>query len=586
MAKYTPRLTAPSTTDKNYIHYTKGGYNYCIEIKNGSCLPNCFRKDTKFITDKGVKTLEECVGQDINVLNIDGEWKPATVKYFGKNQLVRIKFSNGKEFYTTPNHRWFVVKKSRYKDNRYEKMIETTTDGLKASHNYHIPYVQRAYTDEIKYSDEGVRHGFIFGDGSLTGNYSSRAAICGNKKNFMLPFFKDAKLHYDSNGTIETNGMYSASYKQLPDIDTCSDEYLMGFLMGYLASDGCVTDADCRISCINKDVLIVIKDICARLKIRTFDIRSETRDIQIGEYFYKNHTLYHLAFAVGCISPAMILNPIHREKLFSKNRKDIKYCYPVEIEYTGIIDDVYCVVEPETHTMVLDGNILTGQCVGYSWGRWREILGKKPNLSLRNAENWYGYTEDGYKRGKTPKLGAVICWSKGQVGVGGDGAGHVAIVEQIKPNGTIVTSESCYGGARWRQKEYKAPDYILGSKYKFQGFIYLPIDYDVEEEKKTTTSSIASTTSTNKATIKKKATNYAKSKLSSLIGAYITTNNLNIRNGAGTNHTVMVTIPKGTKVKCYGYYTSVSNVKWLYIEFTYKGVIYDGFASSQYLKKQ
>lgn len=215
-------------------------------------------------------------------------------------------------------------------------------------------------------------------------------------------------------------------------------------------------------------------------------------------------------------------------------------------------------------------------CVGYAWGRWREILGKKPNLSLKNAENWYGYTEDGYKRGKTPKLGAVICWSKGKAGVSSDGAGHVAIVEKIKSDGTIITSESCYGGARWRQKEYKAPNYVLSSKYSFQGFIYLPIDFDVEEEKKITTTA----TST-----KKKATNYAKSKLSSLKGTYITTNNLNIRNGAGINHAIMVTIPKGTKVKCYGYYTSVSNVKWLYVEFTYKGITYAGFASSEYLKK-
>ena len=232
---------------------------------------------------------------------------------------------------------------------------------------------------------------------------------------------------------------------------------------------------------------------------------------------------------------------------------------------------------------IKDGSCLSN-CVGYSWGRWREILGKKPNLSLRNAENWYGYTQDGYKRGKTPKLGAVICWSKGQVGVGNDGAGHVAIVEKIKPDGTIVTSESCYGGARWRQKEYKAPNYVLGSKYKFQGFIYLPIDFD-DEEKETSSTSTATTTLTSKVTIKKKATNYAKSHLSSLSGTYVTTNNLNIRNGAGTNHTIMVTIPKGTKVKCYGYYTSVSNVKWFYVEFTYKGVIYSGFASSQYLKK-
>ena len=41
--KYTPRLTAPSKSDKNFIHYSKGGYNSCIMIdkSTGSVLPNC-----------------------------------------------------------------------------------------------------------------------------------------------------------------------------------------------------------------------------------------------------------------------------------------------------------------------------------------------------------------------------------------------------------------------------------------------------------------------------------------------------------------------------------------------------------------
>ena len=95
----------------------------------------------------------------------------------------------------------------------------------------------------------------------------------------------------------------------------------------------------------------------------------------------------------------------------------------------------------------------------------------------------------------------------------------------------------------------------------------------------------APTEKTESKTTSKKATDSAKSFLKSLSGTYTTTANLNIRNGAGTNKGIMVTIPKGTKVKCYGYYTAVKNVKWLYVQFTYKNVQYTGFASSDYLKK-
>lgn len=124
-------------------------------------------------------------------------------------------------------------------------------------------------------------------------------------------------------------------------------------------------------------------------------------------------------------------------------------------------------------------------CVGYAWGRWREILGKKHSLSTRNAENWWGNTSDGYKRGQTPKVGAVMCWRKGKAGVSSDGAGHVAVVEKVNSDGSVTYSNSNYSGTRFYTKTLKAP-YKLGSAYTFQGFIYLPITF--EEEKKSTTS--------------------------------------------------------------------------------------------------
>ena len=124
----------------------------------------------------------------------------------------------------------------------------------------------------------------------------------------------------------------------------------------------------------------------------------------------------------------------------------------------------------------ISGNSCLPNCVGYAWGRWRELIGKMPNLSRNNAENWWGYTRDGYKRGQTAKLGAVACWSKGVVGNGYDGAGHVAIVEKIDANGTITCSNSDYGGRRFYLSTHKKPYAISG--FKFQGFIYCPTNFD------------------------------------------------------------------------------------------------------------
>ena len=141
----------------------------------------------------------------------------------------------------------------------------------------------------------------------------------------------------------------------------------------------------------------------------------------------------------------------------------------VKIEDLCYSDTVYCIEEPETHTMVLEGGILTGQCVGYAWGRFLEVMGGTTcNLSTANAGDWWGYTQDGYERGNTPRLGSVICWRRpGE-------AGHVAIVEQINADGSIVTSNSAYNSTRFYTQTLYPPAYTWSNLYILQGFIYNP----------------------------------------------------------------------------------------------------------------
>lgn len=77
---------------------------------------------------------------------------------------------------------------------------------------------------------------------------------------------------------------------------------------------------------------------------------------------------------------------------------------------------------------------------------------------------------------------------------------------------------------------------------------------------------------------KKKTSSYD----DSLAGTYkVTASSLNMRKGAGTSKDIITSIPKGKKVKCNGYYTSVDGVKWLLV--TYGD--YTGYCSSKYLKK-
>ena len=120
-------------------------------------------------------------------------------------------------------------------------------------------------------------------------------------------------------------------------------------------------------------------------------------------------------------------------------------------------------------------------CTAYAFGRFWEITGVKPKLSLSNAENWFDYN-DGYERGQKAKLGAIICYRKGKAHNSQDGAGHVAVVEDIYPDGSILISESHWKGNIFNTKRL-ASDYFYNNTLTFQGFIYNPLNFEQKVSK-------------------------------------------------------------------------------------------------------
>ena len=159
-------------------------------------------------------------------------------------------------------------------------------------------------------------------------------------------------------------------------------------------------------------------------------------------------------------------------------------------------------------------------------------------------------------------------WKDDGKGENTDGASHVGIVEEVK-DGKITVIEGNYSQSVKRRTIQVNGKYIRG--------FGVP-KYDEEKVEK------PATTSTPSVEPKESAKKFDKA----VAGTYAVTaeNALNVRYGAGTSKAVMVVIPNGWKVKCYGYYTSVLGTKWLKVQFTYKGTKYTGFSSSKYLKKQ
>ena len=125
-------------------------------------------------------------------------------------------------------------------------------------------------------------------------------------------------------------------------------------------------------------------------------------------------------------------------------------------------------------------------CVGYANGRFNESI-NDPDLKgaalafkyqlVCNAENFIESAKrQGLKISNTPIEGGVMVWQKGATLGGGDGAGHVAFVEAVYDDGTILTSES--GWASWAFKTIRRSNangrWGQGSAYKFRGCIINP----------------------------------------------------------------------------------------------------------------
>ena len=176
---------------------------------------------------------------------------------------------------------------------------------------------------------------------------------------------------------------------------------------------------------------------------------------------------------------------------------------------------------------------------------------------------------------RTPRPGDVIFYDWDDNGIG-DNKGysdHVGIVEEVVNGKITVIEGNCDNSVK--------RNYIAVNGKGIRGYGVPKYDAEPGASSGEAASKPTSTTASSTA---KNTTDAAQSFLASLAGTYkVTASSLNVRSGAGTSKTILVAIPKGTAVKCYGYYTNVAGVKWLYVQFTYKNVTYTGYCSSKYL---
>jgi len=116
-------------------------------------------------------------------------------------------------------------------------------------------------------------------------------------------------------------------------------------------------------------------------------------------------------------------------------------------------------------------------CVGYAVGQFNKITDRPdfPYLANSNAENQVDIArQQGLSVIPVPVLGGAMVWAKGQTWNPKDGAGHIAIVTGLNPDGSCVTSDSAYGGTAYYTKLRSGENFGQTSAYRYLGCVVNP----------------------------------------------------------------------------------------------------------------
>jgi DNA primase len=325
-------------------------------------LYHCLAGETGVLTEDGVVPIRELAGRTVRVLTGDGGWVEAPFKSYGVQPLMRITLTrNGriKELYATDEHRWFVPP-GRLRQHRREVLTKDLMPGDRLSHSFPMSKVLNPAT---KPSPFGMARGFVFGDGHRE-NAGSVAVLVGEKDAQLAYLFHGHRSWRDHRGT-RFYGMPAYFKDEPPSLDE-DPAYLLGWLAGYFAADGCVADdGDAILNSADSENLEYVRRLCTRLGIGTYGIAKQSRPGISGVV----SDIYNVRLMAKGLPESFFLLDQHLER-FRANRKkyERKRWIVQSVEWSERVEEVFCAEVPEAHNFTLEDNILTGNCFGCGEG--------------------------------------------------------------------------------------------------------------------------------------------------------------------------------------------------------------------------
>lgn len=326
-------------------------------VNDDKAFYHCLAAETGVIVKDGIVPIASLAGTTKEVLTRGGVWVEAAFKAYGIQRLYRIDLTrNGvhKSIFATSGHRWFV---------RGRKSA-CLTDGLRPGHRLEaaLPVTRSDWPID----PNGVRHGIVFGDGTIGKRRYGHVHLHGEKIASLTPWFQGQRLQekFAEDGTPFVRiygGSAFAHMKTLPSFEE-DDGYLLGFIAGYLATDGHVAkDGTVMLHSSARENLEWVRAAATRLGILIYGITGTVR----RGYGKVDSEIFRLHFVPASLTPAMILRVDARERFVSARKAFARMRWVVRgVEETDRIEEVYCAEVPDHYAFALEDHILTGNCFG------------------------------------------------------------------------------------------------------------------------------------------------------------------------------------------------------------------------------
>ena len=316
--------------DEGIIHFHDADYF-------AQHMHNCFHKKTKFYTSEGIKTFADFNdGDSVKILDKNGEFRQATVRFYGKQRMNEIVFATPKRTKTivcTGNHRWLLKNGS-------------ITTNLKVGDSLQGISKQENIKPETLRNCEMFTLGFLIGDGcdhdNGCGYKYNQIRLCGHKVEYVDII---AKAGYQLKPIKNTKDYLAVKkgVKKQRFLDSYAWNYLdendkKWLFIGLYCADGAVKTN--RLSTTDFRIMDLIRktSFCAG-----YYITSETTETR--------NTKYKENFSITTFR-------------FTVNQPD-NLCWKVKSikpYHTGTEYEAWCIEEPITHSFILDGGMITGNC--------------------------------------------------------------------------------------------------------------------------------------------------------------------------------------------------------------------------------